>query len=430
MGEDFRNWRAAVTAQVRFKPDRAAIEQELTAHYEDHVRDLERLDYPPELARQRALTAMGDPETIGKALDRVHKPWLGRLWQLSRALVWVACALTLLTLLYRGWPDWSAQISNSWEGIGVELACPPPVQAGPYRLEVTQVRYVDNQETGRGQLHLDLRCTTLKFWLDGPELMDCLEAVDSNGTVSGNTFTSENLGALDGISYAGKAEPVDFDSLCSTEGVPELFSQLELTFVADGITVAVVPFQYGEGIESLPEIPAKKGYSAAWPDLDYTHLNASQTLEAEYTPYTSALSDGGELPEILVDGSFSSRAEVSHTIENVTWSDRQGKTHTGTAYTVTVDDPDLEQVSYTVHYRLPDSGKHYALWVQEESGWSEADFEIDGQYLLLTSQTEEIIFCITERSSSLLVWLAAGTGCLLLLAAVFCVLRHIQKKRH
>ena len=276
-----------------------------------------------------------------------------------------------------------------------------------------------------------INCHTLVTIDEGSAYLGAVAGdVDSDGTVSGNTFTSENLGALDGISYAGKAEPVDFDSLCSTEGVPELFSQLELTFVADGITVAVVPFQYGEGIESLPEIPAKKGYSAAWPDLDYTHLNASQTLEAEYTPYTSALSDGGELPEILVDGSFSSRAEVSHTIENVTWSDRQGKTHTGTAYTVTVDDPDLEQVSYTVHYRLPDSGKHYALWVQEESGWSEADFELDGQYMLLTSQTEEITFCITERSSSLLVWLAAGTGCLLLLAAVFCVLHHIQKKKH
>lgn len=96
------------------------------------------------------------------------------------------------------------------------------------------------------------------------------------------------------------------------------------------------------GKGSIPaEIPTKKGYSAAWPDLDYTHLNASQTLEAEYTPYTSALSDGGELPEILVDGSFSSRAEVSHTIENVTWSDRQGKTHTGTAYTVTGERPGI-----------------------------------------------------------------------------------------
>ncbi len=261
----------------------------------------------------------------------------------------------------------------------------------------------------------------------------CLGAVagdaDSDGTVSGNTFTSESLGALDGISYAGKAEPVDFDALCSTEGVPELFSRLELTFAANGVTVAVVPFRYGEGIDALPEIPAKKGYSAAWPDLDYTHLTASQTLEAEYTPYTSALTDGGELPQILVDGSFSSRAEVSHTTEEVTWTDARGRTHSGTAYTVTVEDPDLEQVAYTVHCRLPDAGGRYDLWVLGEDGWSQADFTIDGQYLLLTSQTEAITFCVTERPGSLSAWLAAGAGCLLLLAAACYVPRRIRKKR-
>ncbi len=42
--------------------------------------------------------------------------------------------------------------------------------------------------------------------------------VDSGGAVSGNTFTSESLGALDGISYAGKAEPVDFDSPVQRRG--------------------------------------------------------------------------------------------------------------------------------------------------------------------------------------------------------------------
>ena len=261
----------------------------------------------------------------------------------------------------------------------------------------------------------------------------CLGAVagdaDSGGTVSGNTVTSESLGALDGSSSAGKAEPVDFDALCGTEGVPELFSRLELTFVADGVTVAVVPFRYGEGIDALPEIPAKKGYSAAWPDLDYTHLTASQTLEAEYTPYTSALTDGGELPEILVDGSFSSRAEVSHTTEEVTWTDARGRTHSGTAYTVTVEDPDLEQVAYTVHCRLPDAGGRYDLWVLGEDGWSQADFTIDGQYLLLTSQTEAITLCVTERPGSLSAWLAAGAGCLLLLAAACYVPRRIRKKR-
>ena len=95
-----------------------------------------------------------------------------------------------------------------------------------------------------------------------------------------------------------------------------------------------------------------------------------------------------------------------------------------------MDDPDLQQVSYTVHYRLPDSGKRWVLWVQDENGWSKADFEIDGQYLLLASQAGEITFCVTERPSSLFVWIAAGIGCLLFLAAAFYVLRHVQKKRH
>ena len=64
----FDDWREQVVEQVRFRPDRKAIARELTAHFQDHVRDLERLDYPWQLAEQRALAAMGDPEQIGKAL--------------------------------------------------------------------------------------------------------------------------------------------------------------------------------------------------------------------------------------------------------------------------------------------------------------------------------------------------------------------------
>ena len=276
-----------------------------------------------------------------------------------------------------------------------------------------------------------VNCHTLVTIDEGSAYLGAVAGdVDSGGTVSGNTFTSEGLGALDGISYAGRAEPVTFDSLCSTAGAPELFSRLELTFVADGVTVAVVPFQYGEGISTLPEIPAKKGCSAAWPELDYTHLTASQTLEAEYTPYTSALTDGGELPQILVDGSFSSRAEVSHTTEEATWTDARGRTHSGTAYTVTVEDPDLEQVAYTVHCRLPDAGGRYDLWVLGEDGWAQAEHEIDGQYLLLTSRAEEITFCVTERAVSGLTWAALGAGGLvLLMAAVWLSVRGRRKRR-
>ncbi len=121
---------------------------------------------------------------------------------------------------------------------------------------------------------------------------------------------------------------------------------------------ALCQFPYGEGIDVLPELPAKEGYSAAWPDLDYRHITASQTVEAVYTPYTSALSGSGELPRILVDGSFGSRAKVAYAREEVCWTDQGGTQYSGTAWTVTVDDPDLKTVSirFTTACRKREAG--------------------------------------------------------------------------
>lgn len=249
--------------------------------------------------------------------------------------------------------------------------------------------------------------------------------IDADGSLKGNTFTHETLGGVDGISYAGKAEPVAYDALCAGSSVPKAFGQLTLTFRADGKVVAVVPFQYGRGLDALPELPARKGYSAAWPDLDYTHLTASQTLDAIYTPYRSALTDGeGDLPQILVDGSFSSRATVSHTTKRVEFTDARGKVHTGDAVTVTLDDPDLREVTYTVHYRLPDTGARYALWVETEDGWTKQDSTVDGSYLLFTTQAEQVTFCVQERAvSQVLIVVLAIAGAAAAVVAVVLVRR-------
>ncbi len=100
MRDAFQIWVDAVCEQVRFQPDRKAIAQELRVHYDDHVKDLLRLDRDPALAAERALEAMGDAQEVGRALDKVHKPWLGWLWEASRVLALALTVLTLVTLLW------------------------------------------------------------------------------------------------------------------------------------------------------------------------------------------------------------------------------------------------------------------------------------------------------------------------------------------
>ena len=99
---------------------------------------------------------------------------------------------------------------------------------------------------------------------------------------------------------------------------------------------------------------------------------------------------------------------------------------TGTAVTVTVDDPDMTAISYTVHYRLPEDGKRYDLWVKTESGWEKQDSTVDGSYLLFTSDRETVTFCVQERTASPLLWVLLAV--LILLALMLVVIR-IRKKR-
>lgn len=99
--KNFEAWKTEVLRYIRFFPDRGAIARELEDHYEDGVKDLLRIGYAEDLARERALTAMGQAEEVGRGLDAAHRPGLGWLWYISRAV----CAALMLGLLFWTWAD-------------------------------------------------------------------------------------------------------------------------------------------------------------------------------------------------------------------------------------------------------------------------------------------------------------------------------------
>ena len=90
-------WLDLATADIRFKPDREAVRAELKAHIEDQAEAIRRRhpDLSEEEAERQAADQMGDPEEVGRALARLHRPWLGYLWRASQVAVALAVALTL-----------------------------------------------------------------------------------------------------------------------------------------------------------------------------------------------------------------------------------------------------------------------------------------------------------------------------------------------
>ena len=92
----FNDFCGRVCRRVRFRPDRAAITAELTAHLEDHMDALVARGFPPETAARQAVAAMGDPYALGAELDRTHPPTLPRL---SRVLLVLGLLILLAALV-------------------------------------------------------------------------------------------------------------------------------------------------------------------------------------------------------------------------------------------------------------------------------------------------------------------------------------------
>ena len=92
-----------VIKRIHFFPDREDIRIELKDHIEDSRSYLEKEEgIPGKIAELEALKRMGDPDEIGRELNRQHNPVLGYAWYLSR----IIAVLIVILLIVQSIPIW------------------------------------------------------------------------------------------------------------------------------------------------------------------------------------------------------------------------------------------------------------------------------------------------------------------------------------
>lgn len=179
-------WLDTAVSGIRFGPDRRAVKRELREHMEDKAAGLLSVfpDMSEEEARERALGSMGDPRELRGQLAKVHRPWLGWLWTVSRVLLSCGIAMCLGNLLYRVPDSWYEPNSPSDDGYILELAPDSrEVQLDGYIISMVEVKEDPGLEGVRGlALDVRLRMESPCFWaLNGNGLCEQMEAEDSLG---------------------------------------------------------------------------------------------------------------------------------------------------------------------------------------------------------------------------------------------------------
>ena len=255
------------------------------------------------------------------------------------------------------------------------------------------------------------------------------------GAFRDNTFVSDGLAGIGGVSIAGKAQPVPYETLLETPGLPEAFRRFQLRFLAQDQVLKTVTFHYGDTLDPsvFPDIPQEEGSFAVWDRQDLSDLRFDTDVTAVYTPCISALPsqsqrDDGR-PVFLVEGQFTDVQQLS-----------EQPSHIPAVYRRTPDSlrTSLEQwqleipadglSAHSVRYLSP-TGKHDGLEIYALSGqrWEKLDTDVIGSYLRFDLPEDSSQLAVVERTSLWWLWLLVGMA--LGAAVLAVVLRRRYRKK-
>lgn len=291
----------------------------------------------------------------------------------------------------------------------------------------------------------------------GSSITDCVTLVDlssanicagaiagwadmaEEGAVDRNIYVHDTLGAIDGISYADKAAPVSYDELIAREGIPEEFSFVTVSFIADGVLVENVTVPYGGTLDAskVPAVPAKPGYAGDWAAFQTDDLRFNETVEAVYiinqnTVAVETTREDSPMSVLLIEGDFQEEIHVSLTPyteggpEGVavleTWELKvDGYTNPGgQGYTVRFLTPSVERGTELTLYRL------------DGSEWKRMDVGHSGSYVTFHAEDDDVIFAVTTRENAriqLMPWAAIAAAALFVLILIPVLIASSKRKK-
>lgn len=264
---------------------------------------------------------------------------------------------------------------------------------------------------------------------------------DVEDPITGNYYLrgAQDIGAIDGISYEGKAQGLSQEDFLRAQSDCEIFCQVTVIFQVDGEVVIKKVLPAGRPLKNVPPVPEKEGYSGQWGGMDEADLECllfDLCFTAEYTAHSatvqSDLTDEKGRPYLLLQGDFSVGAALQITQLQSLAAIREGQTllmawELRTEQCVALQagrllipkDTDLEDV---------------ILLVRDANGnWTERAYSRDGSYIhFALAHGDDGVALLRSPHGGILsteILIAAGVGAVTVLVIVLLCLGVTKAKR-
>ncbi len=247
----------------------------------------------------------------------------------------------------------------------------------------------------------------------------------ADGNVIENLYSDSSVGGVDGFSFAGQSDYMDYEDFAALSDTPDYFRSIDVTFVKDGETVETIEVPFGGTIDAVPSVPDEDGMYWQWNDFDPDDaIYYSRTVDGEYIRPVTTITTGEDEPLFLAEGVF-----------------RDGQTLLAAPFSPDAEalgiDPETILAAYTV--RVSDYSDPVTVRMLTSSAgslYTLADGALiplsssrDGSYIVFRLDNgASIVYLSQETSCS--GWLIGGIagGVVVAAAVLFVILRKKKKK--
>lgn len=276
-------------------------------------------------------------------------------------------------------------------------------------------------------------CYSITTVVEGNEYIGAIAGnIKSNGILKDNGFVNTGIAGVDGISYSQIAEPVAFEKLAKTEGIPTGLKTFNIILYADDEEVKKIPFNYGQNLSKiiLPDVPEKEGKYGVWPDFDTSGKMSDIVLNAEYSPIvtiTQSIELNGKIAVALVSGEFTDDTVLHAEEQDIEKPAAAGKN--AKIYHLTLDNADVG-AEQEVPVRLLNPGDKKAdVWIFADGKWNYLNGEQVGKYILVSMTGTEATFCIATSDTAWLPFVIAGAAVIIIVLVIILILKKSKKKK-
>ncbi|MDE7293644.1 MAG: hypothetical protein K2N72_04385 [Oscillospiraceae bacterium] len=218
-------------------------------------------------------------------------------------------------------------------------------------------------------------------------------------------------GAVDNISYGGRAYSVSYEEMMSGGGadrVPEEFGQLKFIFKDGDDMIGTVSVPYGGNIydDMLPMLPEGNGEFVRWQEFEGENVTFGAEIRLIYSEYVTALASDitreNGLAALICEGKFGESDKL--TAETAAGAAGEDKWSVTVPAAADGNEPDEHIIRFLPLF----SADRTEIILRDDNGENRIEAVQDGQYLVFRVRGNSFEFEAREKASAAPVYRIAG----------------------